>query len=179
MKTWYILYASALLVPSVCLSVCLSVLARIRLKVKVKGLRSRPNMKFVLVSQLSENEVRGEGHQDQGQRSWSKIEVTEVKVKDNICIKDHKEQGQNCQNWFCQYLYMVIIEVLQNTALRKILILRHIEMYTEFWSFELYFSILGVIDPRKKFGRESLSQVRKILGCLKCKYENCIFIREW
>ena len=33
----------------------------------------------------------------------------------------------------------------------------------------------GVIDSRKKFDRESSSEVRKMLGCLKCKYENCIF----
>ncbi len=32
--------------------------------------------------------------------------------------------------------------------------------------------------PQKKFSRESSSEVRKILGCLKCKYENCIFIQE-
>ncbi len=37
---------------------------------------------------------------------------------------------------------------------------------------------LGVIDPRNKFGHESLSEVRKMLGCLKCNYENCIFIWE-
>ena len=29
---------------------------------------------------------------------------------------------------------------------------------------------------RKKFDRESSSKVHKMLGCLKCKYENCIFI---
>ncbi len=27
------------------------------------------------------------------------------------------------------------------------------------------------ITPRKKFGRESSSKVRKMLGCLKCKYQ--------
>ncbi len=37
---------------------------------------------------------------------------------------------------------------------------------------------LEVIDPRKKIGRESSSEIRKMLGCLKYKYENCIFIRE-
>ncbi len=31
-------------------------------------------------------------------------------------------------------------------------------------------------DSRKKFNRKSSSEVRKMLGCLKCKYENCIFI---
>ncbi len=36
--------------------------------------------------------------------------------------------------------------------------------------------VLGVIDSRKKFDRKSSSEVRKMLGCLKCKYENCIFI---
>ncbi len=35
---------------------------------------------------------------------------------------------------------------------------------------------LQSIDSRKKFDRESSSEVRKMLGCLKCKYENCIFI---
>ena len=35
-----------------------------------------------------------------------------------------------------------------------------------------------MIDPRKKFGHESSFEVCKMLGCLKCKYENCIFIRE-
>ncbi len=38
--------------------------------------------------------------------------------------------------------------------------------------------VLGVIDPRKKYGRESSSEVRKMMGCLKCKYENCIFLSE-
>ncbi len=38
--------------------------------------------------------------------------------------------------------------------------------------------VLGVIDPRTKFDRKSSSEVHKMLGCLKCKYENCIFIRE-
>ena len=33
-------------------------------------------------------------------------------------------------------------------------------------------------DPRKKFAHESSSEVRKMLGCLKRKYENCIFIRR-
>ncbi len=33
-------------------------------------------------------------------------------------------------------------------------------------------------DPRMKFGRESSSEVRQMLGCLKRNYENCIFIRE-
>ncbi len=33
-------------------------------------------------------------------------------------------------------------------------------------------------DPRKKFGGESSSEVRKMLGCLNCKYANCIFIRR-
>ncbi len=33
-----------------------------------------------------------------------------------------------------------------------------------------------MIDSRKKFDRESSSKVRKMLGCLKCKYENSIFI---
>ncbi len=32
-------------------------------------------------------------------------------------------------------------------------------------------------DPRKKFRGESLSEVRKMLGCLNCKYADCIFIR--
>ncbi len=35
----------------------------------------------------------------------------------------------------------------------------------------------GGLSPLK-FGRESSFEVRKMLGCLKCKYENCIFIRE-
>ncbi len=37
----------------------------------------------------------------------------------------------------------------------------------------------GVIDPRKKFDRESSSKVCKMLRCLKRNYENCIFIREY
>ena len=44
---------------------------------------------------------------------------------------------------------------------------------------ELTFSsrtLWGVIDCRKKFDNESSSEVRKMLGCFKCKYENCIFI---
>ena len=32
------------------------------------------------------------------------------------------------------------------------------------------------IDPKKKFGGESSSEVRKMLGCLNCKYADCIFI---
>ena len=36
--------------------------------------------------------------------------------------------------------------------------------------------VLGVINSRKKFDRESSSEVHKMLGCLKSKYENCIFI---
>ncbi len=36
--------------------------------------------------------------------------------------------------------------------------------------------VLGVIDSRKKFDRESSSEVCKMLGCLNRKYENCIFI---
>ena len=36
-------------------------------------------------------------------------------------------------------------------------------------------NVLGVIDCTK-FDRESSSEGRKMLGCLKCKYENCIFI---
>ncbi len=38
--------------------------------------------------------------------------------------------------------------------------------------------VLGMIDPRKKFGSESSSEVRKMLGCLNCKYADCIFIRR-
>ena len=38
--------------------------------------------------------------------------------------------------------------------------------------------VIMVIDPRKKIGHEGSSEVCKILGCLKCNYENCIFIRE-
>ncbi len=36
--------------------------------------------------------------------------------------------------------------------------------------------ILVMIDWRKKIDRESSSEVHKMWGCLKCKYENCIFI---
>ncbi len=35
--------------------------------------------------------------------------------------------------------------------------------------------VLGVKDKKKKFDRESSSQVRKMLGCLNLKYENCNF----
>ncbi len=46
-------------------------------------------------------------------------------------------------------------------------------------SYELFhLGCLGGDRPHKKFGRESSSEVRKMLGCLKCKYQNCIFIRE-
>ncbi len=38
--------------------------------------------------------------------------------------------------------------------------------------------VLGMIDPRKKFGGESTSEVRKMLGRLNCKYADCIFIRR-
>ena len=31
-------------------------------------------------------------------------------------------------------------------------------------------------DFRKKFDRKSSFKVRKMVGCLKCKYENCNFI---
>ena len=41
---------------------------------------------------------------------------------------------------------------------------------------EMKKDVLGVIDPRKKFDHESLSEVRKMLGCLNRKYENYIFI---
>ncbi len=34
------------------------------------------------------------------------------------------------------------------------------------------------LDPRKKFDGESSSEVRKMLGCLNCKYADCIFIRR-
>ncbi len=36
--------------------------------------------------------------------------------------------------------------------------------------------VLGIMDWIKKFDRESSSEVCKMWGCLKCKYENCIFI---
>ncbi len=39
---------------------------------------------------------------------------------------------------------------------------------------EVISDILGLIDSRKKFDHESTSEVRKMLGCLKCKYKNCI-----
>ncbi len=35
--------------------------------------------------------------------------------------------------------------------------------------------VLGMIDPRKKFGAESSSEVRKMLGCLNCKYASCVY----
>ena len=38
--------------------------------------------------------------------------------------------------------------------------------------------VLGMIDPRKKCDHKSSSEVRKMLGCLNCKYANCIFIRR-
>ena len=43
------------------------------LKVKVIGQRSRSNIKIVFFSLLSENEVKGQGHQGQGQRSSLKV----------------------------------------------------------------------------------------------------------
>ncbi len=39
--------------------------------------------------------------------------------------------------------------------------------------------VLGVIDSRKKLDHKNSSEVGKMLGCLKCKYENCIFIFQW
>ncbi len=42
------------------------------------------------------------------------------------------------------------------------------------WLFHL--GRLGGDRLQKKFDRESSSEVRKMLGCPKCKYENCIFI---
>ncbi len=49
------------------------------------------------------------------------------------------------------------------------------------WNFflgSIISGVLGVVDSRKKFDRESSSEVRKMFGRLKCNYENCIFIRE-
>ncbi len=41
--------------------------------------------------------------------------------------------------------------------------------------------VLGLIDSIKKFDRDTSSEVHevcKMLGCLKCKYENCI-VNRW
>ena len=38
--------------------------------------------------------------------------------------------------------------------------------------------LLRLNRPQRKIDAESLSEVRKILGCLKCKYADCIFIRQ-
>ncbi len=38
--------------------------------------------------------------------------------------------------------------------------------------------VLGLIDPREKFDRERSPEVRKMLGCLKCKCADCIFTRQ-
>ncbi len=59
-------------------------LARLGVKVKVLflGQRPRSNMKIVFFSQLSEKEVKGQGHQGQYRRSMSEMEVAEVKIKD-------------------------------------------------------------------------------------------------
>ncbi len=48
-------------------------LGRMGLKVKVIGHRSRSNIKIVFFSLLSENEVKGQGHQGEGQRSSLKV----------------------------------------------------------------------------------------------------------
>ena len=47
------------------------------------------------------------------------------------------------------------------------------------WTFAIKFfisDVFQVIDPRKKFDRESSSEVHKMLGCSNRKYENCFFI---
>ena len=62
-------------------------------------------------------------------------------------------------------------------------VLRHRQIKMQF--LYLYFKhpnilptsdVLGVIDSRKKIGFESSSEVCEMLQCLKCKYENRIFI---